>query len=158
MRKLFFLLLITLLVMTGVSYADSRIGSSPRQSIMVIDEASSHVHVATSPVDVYRITLTAESTGAFLQLINSATIGVANTVDAYISAKCKNASFTGNATTAFAVQNVKADVSVGTAGQTLVIDYGDNPLRLDQGLLAGFAGNGNSEEARAVIEYSPVVN
>lgn len=157
-RILVFSLVALLVLMTGVGYAaESRIGKTFRQSVTIYDASGAHVHVSSSPVDVYRVTLTADSTSTFVQLIDSASMGSHSTMEAYISSKCAPASFGANASGALMIRNVKADITVGTASQTLVIDFEDG-LRCEQGLLAGFAGPGSANGAFATIEYATAVN
>lgn len=163
MKKILTFLVVAFLVLTlsGTSYGASRIGSVGRESLTIVNVDGGHVHVSTSPVDVWRITLTTEATSTFVQLINSSGMGTYSNMNSYLSAKCAPGVVGNNASATFAVRNVKADLSAATAGLSAIFTF-DPPIRFDQGLLAGFADKTaaptSQDDTSALIEYTPVVN
>lgn len=156
MRKILVLSLVALLFMASASYAigGSRIGKEPLEATTVWDDATSHVHISTTPVDVYRVTLTSVSTAAYFVMYDSASMGILNERP-YTSALGAPKSYGDNASTTLQQRNVKADIGVGTANQSHVIDYTDHPMRFHNGLYVGWNGLGQINEARATIEWAP---
>lgn len=163
MKKLLVLSIMALLVMSGVSYAqvgDSRVGHVALDSIGLDDSA--HVHVSTSPVDVYRVTLTTGAVISTLMLYDSATLGSANNTTVYVDALVADGAVVGdNAAADTALyRNVKAELACGTANETEVFTF-DPPLRFEHGLFAGFRSRAGSTTYSgpgdfALIEYKAI--
>lgn len=163
MRKFFILSLVALLLL-GVSYSafaqSSRVGQLRTEAMMV--NSTAHVHVSTSPVAVYRVTITSDDVlKTAFQMFNSDDAGIAHsTTDAYVGSIQAPGSVGDNATTDLAFnRNCKADLRVAAANTTTIFNFTKTeggPLRFDRGLLAGFAIGGDG--AVAVIEYAALEN
>ena len=160
MKKLLILLVVALLMMSVNSYArvgDARIGTIRLESMSI--GTNNHVHVSTSPVAVYRVTVTADLAATAFQMINSSGDEAAtNEADVVRNAISPSTYGDNPSTSDVFMRNVKADLVVTTANSTTIFNFAENggPLRFDAGLLCGFAKS--SSAATAVIEYTSLEN
>jgi len=164
MKKLFIfsLAVALLMVATGSAFArvgDSRVGYQRRETAMIFNVPTGHVHITTSPADVWRVTMTAEAVTTFLQLYDSAGTASASTMAAHCSSLLGVVGPASlNKSDDLISFNVKADINVSTAADPEIFNF-DPPLHFKYGILAGFidlsADLAGQDVTHAIIEWTP---